>query len=359
MSRTRISSKMEHNNKLNSLSMLPGSIFNACSFNDDTNATFQFLFNNKSLENEKQQCNGYGVNNISETNNSLLKTLDFIDSNINEYPSVKSETYTLDDLLDLENEELAQVPFYNDNASFDDESLFVPSTEILMDTALASPLSSSSDESCDLDDLLFMCDQAAETRTQEQPASVQEVTDHQYTLLEDAPEADQEISLEDMLAGNTTDLSALCSLLFQAKGIEAPEFSALEEQPTTVLEETTASAPLSPASSVTSSESESESRPARYKPYRKQKTPEQKLRKKAQNRTAATRYRVKKKDELKIMTDEADKLEETNKDLKGKVDGLRNEIDYLKNLMLDVIKARLAKGATPDALLSAAALMLK
>merc|ERR1711922_17302 len=84
------------------------------------------------------------------TNNSLLKTLNLIDSNINEYPAVKSDTYTLDDLLDLENEDLNQVPFYNETPAFDDDTLFVPSTEILMDTALASPLSSSSDESCEI-----------------------------------------------------------------------------------------------------------------------------------------------------------------------------------------------------------------
>jgi len=339
--------------------MLPGSI-NACSFND-TNATFQLLFN-KSLENEKQLCNGYGVNNISETNNSLLKTLNLIDSNVNEYQG-KSETYTLDDLLDLENEDLDQVPFYNEIPALDDESLFVPSAEILMDTALASPLSSSSDESCNLDDLLFLCDQDAEINEEEQKDPIQEiVSDHQYALVDGVQQQQEQesaMSLEDMLAGNDTDLSALCSLLFQSKGIEAPELSALQEQqPTSVYEEQSSSAPSSPASS-TSSESDSESRPARYKPYKKKKTPEQKVRKKAQNRTAATRYRIKKKDELKTMTEEADKMEETNKELKGKVDGLRNEIDYLKNLMLDVIKARLAKGATPDALLSAAALMLK
>lgn len=319
--------------------MLPG--INACSFND-TNATFQLLFN-KSLENEKQEYNGYGVNNISETNNSLLKTLNFIDSNINDYPT-KSDTYTLEDLLDLENEDLDQVPFYNETTSLDDESLFMPSTEILMDTALASP-SSSSDESCDLDELLFLADQEAEI--QEEPAKAVS-NDHQYAL---GTAQEPEMQLEDMLHGNGTDLSTLCSLLFQTKGIEAPELPVPEEQPI--------SAPLSPAFS-TSSESDLEvTRPARYKPYKKQKTAEQKLRKKAQNRTAAVRYRVKKKDELKSMTEEADKLEEKNKELKGKVDGLRNEIDYLKNLMLDVIKARLAKGATPDALLSAAALMLK
>jgi len=331
---------MEYNSKLN-LSMLPG--INVCSVNN-TNATFQLLFN-KSLENEKQQYNGYGVNNISETNNSLLKTLNFIDSNINEYPS-KTETYTLDDLLDFENEDLNQVPFYNEAGTLDDESLFVPSTEILMDTALASPLSSSSDESCDLDELLFLGEEA-ETNEEQTPVNEVVSNDHQYAL---GATKEPEISLEDMLNGTGTDLSALCSLLFQTKGIEAPELPVLEEQ--------SESAPLSPASS-TSSESDSEKRPARYKPYKKQKTTEQKLRKKAQNRTAATRYRIKKKDELKVMTEEADKLEEKNKELKGKVDGLRNEIDYLKNLMLDVIKARLAKGATPDTLLSAAALMLK
>merc|ERR1712224_993548 len=134
------------------------------------------------------------------------------------------------------------------------------------DTALASPLSSSSDESCDLDDLLFMCDQDAETKTEEQPAPVQEAvsTDHQYALLEDAPKAEPEMSLEDMLAGNGTDLSALCSLLFQSKRIEASEelSAVLQEQPATVLEEPTISAPSSPASSVTSLESDSESRPA-------------------------------------------------------------------------------------------------
>lgn len=355
---------MEHNSKLN-LSMLPGNI-NACNFND-TNATFQFL-NNKLLENEKQMYSGYGVNNISETNNSLLKTLNFIDSNINnQYPVKTDETYTLDDLLDLENEDLNQVPFYNETTTLDDESLFVPSTEILMDTALASPLSSSSDESCDLDELLFLCEQDAELKNESQPEPVPEIisNDHQYALGTPVEQPQEpQLSLEEMLSGNGTDLSALCSLLFQSKGIEAPaELAAVLEEPQTPsatlsLEEQLSPAPSSPASS-TSSESDSESRPARYKPYKKQKTTEQKLRKKAQNRTAATRYRIKKKDELKSMTEEADKLEEKNKELKGKVDGLRNEIDYLKNLMLDVIKARLAKGATPDALLSAAALMLK
>lgn len=367
MSRTRIQTKriMENNNS-NSFSLLSG--FNACSFND-TNASYQ-LFLNKSLENEK--LNGvYGTNDILETNDSLLKTLNNIDSTIkNVYPT-KSETYTLEDLLDFENDDLSQPSLFAGNL---DDEIFLPN-DVSMETALASPLSSSSDESCDLDEILFFDDSTTNAGPSEitttTPVVVEESlpeppSDHQYAM---TPVQEPQMSLEDLLNSSGTDLndalsslnsdgtdlSALCSLLFQQQQNQGDA-----ESTTEVIEEVQSPAPLSPASS-TSSESDSETRnAARYQPYkRKQKTPEQKLRKKAQNRTAATRYRIKKKDELKSMTDEADQLEEKNKELKGKVEGLRNEIDYLKNLMLDVIKARLSKGATPDALLSAAALMLK
>lgn len=91
-------------------------------------------------------------------------------------------------------------------------------------------------------------------------------------------------------------------------------------------------------------ESGSSEENCRYMPYKgKRKTPEQKIRKKKQNRSAASRYRSKKKDEFNNIFAEASKLDEQNKELKDKVDGLRNEIDYLKSLMLDVINARLSK----------------
>ena len=93
----------------------------------------------------------------------------------------------------------------------------------------------------------------------------------------------------------------------------------------------------------------------RAAPYRKpgkekkrRKTKEQKERKKNQNRDAALRYRSKKKEELQDLFDEAAKLEDSNKDLTDKVTGLQKEIDYLKNLMLDVIKARLSKMQNKD-----------
>jgi len=349
---------MENNS---SISLLSG--FNACSFND-TNASFQ-IFLNKSLENEKLN-NVYGTNDILETNDSLLKTLNTIDSNIkNVYPT-KTETYTLEDLLDFENEDLNQPSLFAGN--LDDDIL---PNEVSMETAIASPLSSSSDESCDLDDILFFDDSTTTVEPAETASVVEELlpeppSDHQYAM--NAIQEPQ-VSLEDLLNSNGTDLSDALSSLNSERADLSTLYQLLFQQQnqglvsesnTEVIEEAISLAPLSPVSS-TSSESDSESRnAARYQPYkRKQKTPEQKQRKKAQNRTAATRYRIKKKDELKSMTEEADQLEEKNKELKGKVEGLRNEIDYLKNLMLDVIKARLSKGATPDALLTAAALMLK
>lgn len=80
----------------------------------------------------------------------------------------------------------------------------------------------------------------------------------------------------------------------------------------------------------------------------KKKSPEQKERKRCQNRNAASKYRNKKKDELGELFEEAQKLEETNKNLSDKVTSLTAEIDYLKGLMLDVIKAKLARSNSPS-----------
>jgi len=83
-----------------------------------------------------------------------------------------------------------------------------------------------------------------------------------------------------------------------------------------------------------------------HKKPRKEKTAEQKSRKQGQNRTAAVRYRLKKKDEIEQAEKEADALEKKNGELRGKVKSLRHEINYLEKLMHDVIKARLNRGCT-------------
>jgi len=63
-------------------------------------------------------------------------------------------------------------------------------------------------------------------------------------------------------------------------------------------------------------------------------------RKKLQNKNAAIRYRMKKKEEAEGIKSEESELEEINKTLKNKVDDLEREVKYMKNLMQDVFKAK-------------------
>lgn len=72
--------------------------------------------------------------------------------------------------------------------------------------------------------------------------------------------------------------------------------------------------------------------------------PDRKERKKEQNRTAALKYRQKKKEETGTVTGEVEQLEERNTELKDKVDSISREINYLKDLLAEVYKA---KGLVP------------
>ena len=66
---------------------------------------------------------------------------------------------------------------------------------------------------------------------------------------------------------------------------------------------------------------------------------DKKLKKTEQNKTAATRYR-KKRAEQEALTGECKELEKKNEALKEKADSLANEIQYLKDLIEEVRKAR-------------------
>ena len=77
----------------------------------------------------------------------------------------------------------------------------------------------------------------------------------------------------------------------------------------------------------------------------KLRTPEQKKRKRAQNKSAATRYRVKKRDEQDGLMTELKEVEDTNTELKEQVTSLTKEIEYLKNLLLEVCKVKMQKQA--------------
>lgn len=73
------------------------------------------------------------------------------------------------------------------------------------------------------------------------------------------------------------------------------------------------------------------------KPRLKNASPiDRKARKRDQNKQAATRYRVKKREENQTLSSELKGLEDKNKALKDKVEGLSREIKYLKDLLIEV-----------------------
>lgn len=72
---------------------------------------------------------------------------------------------------------------------------------------------------------------------------------------------------------------------------------------------------------------------------------DKKLKKMEQNKTAATRYRQKKRAEQEALTGECKELEKKNEALKEKADSLAKEIQYLKDLIEEVRKARGKKRA--------------
>jgi len=67
---------------------------------------------------------------------------------------------------------------------------------------------------------------------------------------------------------------------------------------------------------------------------------DKKDRKKLQNKNAAIRYRMKKKEEAESIIGEEQELETVNSQLKTKVEDLEREIRYMKNLMGDIMKAK-------------------
>jgi len=73
------------------------------------------------------------------------------------------------------------------------------------------------------------------------------------------------------------------------------------------------------------------------------KVVEKKLKKMEQNKTAATRYRQKKRVEQELLNDECTELEKRNRELVEKAESISREIQYLKDLMEEVRKHRRSK----------------
>ena len=78
-------------------------------------------------------------------------------------------------------------------------------------------------------------------------------------------------------------------------------------------------------------------------PKAKVKTPEQKQRKRMQNRNAATKYRSKKRSEQEILNAKCLELEGENKELQKKIESRQQEVQYLKDLIIDVFSKKHAK----------------
>lgn len=79
------------------------------------------------------------------------------------------------------------------------------------------------------------------------------------------------------------------------------------------------------------------------------KAPRDKKRKKMeQNKTAATRYRQKKRAEQESLSEEYSLLERKNMELKEKSESMAREIEYLKELMEEVRQTRTKKGLSAD-----------
>lgn len=65
---------------------------------------------------------------------------------------------------------------------------------------------------------------------------------------------------------------------------------------------------------------------------------DKKLRKKEQNKNAATRYRIKKKAEIEVILGEESELQDKNDELKKSVEDLNREIKFMKKFMRDFFK---------------------
>nr|XP_056701913.1 cyclic AMP-dependent transcription factor ATF-4 [Euleptes europaea] len=79
-----------------------------------------------------------------------------------------------------------------------------------------------------------------------------------------------------------------------------------------------------------------------------EKRVDKKLKKMEQNKTAATRYRQKKRAEQEALSGECGELEQKNEALREKADSLSKEIQYLKDLIEEVRKAKSKKVKVPE-----------
>jgi hypothetical protein len=112
----------------------------------------------------------------------------------------------------------------------------------------------------------------------------------------------------------------------------ASPLSTVEETSSTTYECQDMIVPLSPPSSLASSS------PAPTTKKTKLSTIERKLRKKNQNKTAAEKYRMKKKSERHCLLDRHAQLKSVNRDLKLELENLAFRVEKFKQLFVDLLQ---------------------
>lgn len=152
--------------------------------------------------------------------------------------------------------------------------------------------------------------------------------------LDTSSSVELDLSGSDYLIDSPLSADEIDSIL---SGSEPPSPSSVED-PDYIPEETKS---FSSKSLKATKTSKSKSKRLEVEPYEiPTEGLSKKEKKRIQNKNAAIRYRMKKKMESTQVQSEEDQLLEKNKNLKEQVEQIQREIEYMKNLMSDVCKAK-------------------
>lgn len=229
-------------------------------------------------------------------------------------------------------------PEVESNAVFDLESL-VAETQLPALTPQSARLDTQPETSSSLADFSFSswkmpCESSAPGSPDsgiysvESPGSIQTSEDEPSPCATPAPKAIDICQITPDLCVSAEDIQYLESLLEESaySGVSATQHSNTNSLPTIGVER------------CPKLLRKSQKPPSR--PGKSLSGAEKKERKRAQNKNAATRYREKKRAEAKVVYEEQTKMEDKNRDLKDKVTLLTREIQYMKELLIEVYKTK-------------------
>lgn len=180
------------------------------------------------------------------------------------------------------------------------------------------------------------------------------ITNQQFpSILEQAIQLVQQTTPSEYVDNNIDDAMAEVEALVRSRAEDFAESSSIDDDSSMC----GSSSCFSPRSESSSNTDESEwtlkSSPAiaaalkakqakqKRKPRTNRRTLEDRQsRKKEQNKTAANRYRLKKKAEIEILLDEERELQKRNETLQSQYDEVGREVKYIKSLLRELFKAK-------------------